>query len=53
MARFVEAGICEALDEAESDCESADDPFANIGEKSRDLTCTALAHGTVVEVCFN
>ena len=24
---FVEAGICEAMDEAESDCDSEDDPF--------------------------
>ena len=27
---FVEAGICEAVDEAESDCDSEDDPFADI-----------------------
>ena len=25
---FVEAGICEAMDEAESDCDSEDHPFA-------------------------
>ena len=27
---FVEAGICEAVDEAESDCDSEDDAFADI-----------------------
>ena len=27
---FVKAGICEAMDEAESDCESENDPFADI-----------------------
>ena len=31
--RFVEVGICEAMDEAESDCNSEDDPFANIDEQ--------------------
>ena len=30
---FVEAGICEAMDEAESDRDSEDDPFANIYEQ--------------------
>ena len=30
---FVEAGICEAVDEAESDCNSEDDPFADIDEQ--------------------
>ena len=30
---FVEAGTCEAIDEAESDCDSEDDPFANIDEQ--------------------
>ena len=33
MARFGEAGICEALDEVESDCDAEDDPFADIGEQ--------------------
>ena len=33
MARFVKAGICEAVDKAESDCESEDDPFTDIGEE--------------------
>ena len=33
MARFVEAEICEALDEAKSDYDSEDDPFGNIGEQ--------------------
>ena len=30
---FVEAGICETIDEAESDHDSEDDPFANIDEQ--------------------
>ena len=30
---FVEAGICEAADEAEIDCNSEDDPFADIDEQ--------------------
>ena len=30
---FVEAGICEAMDEAESDCDLEDHPFANIDEQ--------------------
>ena len=30
---LVEAGICEAVDEAESDCDSEDDPFGNIDEQ--------------------
>ena len=30
---FVEAGICEATDKAESDCDSEDDPFADIAEQ--------------------
>ena len=33
MVDFVEAGICEAMDEAESDCDSKDDPFADINEQ--------------------
>ena len=27
---FVEAGICEAMDKAQSDCDSEVDPFADI-----------------------
>ena len=27
------AGICEAVDEADSDCDSEDDPFADIDEQ--------------------
>ena len=30
---FVEAGICEAIDKAESNCDSEEDPFANIDEQ--------------------
>ena len=30
---FVEAGICEEVDEADSDSDSEDDPFANINEQ--------------------
>ena len=30
---FVEAEICEAMDEAESDCDSEDDPLAGINEQ--------------------
>ena len=42
---FVEAGICEATDKAESDCDSEDDPLP-ILLNSRYLTCTTLVHGT-------
>ena len=31
--RFVEAGICEAVDKPESDSESEVDPFADIDEQ--------------------
>ena len=31
--RFVEAGICEAVDKPESDSESEEDPFADIDEQ--------------------
>ena len=30
---FVEAGICEPMDKAESDCDSEDDPFASINKQ--------------------
>ena len=30
---FMEAGICKAVDETESDCDSEDDPFADIDEQ--------------------
>ena len=30
---FVEAGICEAVDKAESDCHSEDDPLADTDEQ--------------------
>ena len=42
---FVEAGICKAIDKAESDCDSEDDPLP-ILTNSRYLTCTTLVHGT-------
>ena len=41
--RFVEAIICEAMDETKSDCDSVDDPLLM---NSRDLTCTTLVYGT-------
>ena len=31
--RFTGAGICKAISEAENDCGSEDDPFADIGEQ--------------------
>ena len=30
---FVEAGIFETMDKAESDCDSEDDPYADIDEQ--------------------
>ena len=30
---LMEAGICEAVDKTESDCDSEDDPFADIDEQ--------------------
>ena len=30
---FVEAGICEAIDEEESNCDLEDDPFADVDEQ--------------------
>ena len=41
--RFVEAIICEAMDEAEIDCDSVDEPLLM---NSRDLTYTTLVYGT-------
>ena len=33
LGGFVEAGICESMDEAESDYDSANDPFADFDEQ--------------------
>ena len=48
---FVEAGICEAVDEAQGDCDLEGDPFADIDEQWYNYT--SLVYGTTYNCQMN